>query len=1044
MSMSDYSVRRPITVLMIALSIVVLGLISLDRLPLALIPDISSNNLRVSVSYPSSSPVEVERDITRPLEEVLATLDNLETIESTSSGTGSSVRVEFKNDTDMDLASLEVRDRIDQVRGRLPDEVDRIRIFRFQSSDIPIYRFSVGWNGDRTGLYNFLEDILRPQIERIPGVANVETRGIDDKEIRIEVDPIRLLGHGIDIFSLNQALRANNMNLSGGYVVDGNRKYTLRTVGEFRDLEEIRNFPLLGTQVTLGDIAEIKYDFPERDSFDRLNGNEAVSVRIYKASTANIVEVCDNVAQALTNLQRDPQYQTMLTIQVISDQSREILKSIQDLGQAGIIGGVLASVVLFLFLLKMRSTLIISIAIPVSIIFTFAFMYVLRTGFGSTININLVSLMGLMVAVGMLVDSSVVVLENVFRFKQQKGYSSIDAAIAGTKEVGVAVLASTATTVAVFASFLFVEGPMSRYLNDFGTTVSAALLASMLVALTLVPMLCSRIFTGKEKPKQKSLVALTNIYGGIMGWLLRYRFIALFIMIGLGWGSYHLITALDREEMPRVAERRVRMNVLFERSYSLDEIERTFMQLENILLERREEFEIESVASDLSSRTSRRGQYRGELDVYLIDEGKITPTHQIQQKIRTVLPSIAGVEYQQGRRRHYGGGGEMGIDVRLKGEDPALLEIYGEMVRNKLLDLQEVEDVQTTLETGEDEIHVEVDRRRTEQFGISPLMVARTLSSALSTRPTTQIKTDQGEIDIVVQLRGGNNISRQEIENLQFENRRGEMVPLYAMVNYQYRKGPLSIRRENRKATLDVMASLRSGASVFMTNMAVQGLMSEIILPPGYSWELGRSWRRFRQSEESNFFAIILALILMYIIMASLFESFIHPFTILFTVPFSIIGVATLFYLTGTSMNSFSYLGILVLFGLVVNNGIILVDHINNMRRQGLERDLAIIQGGMDRLRPILMTACTSLFGLLPLTLPFLVPDLFPAVEGRARMWAPVSLAVFGGLTTSTFLTLIVLPTVYSCMDDISRGSIYVLSKAISLRGTHNEEGIET
>ncbi|MFQ5740537.1 MAG: efflux RND transporter permease subunit, partial [Acidobacteriota bacterium] len=296
------------------------------------------------------------------------------------------------------------------------------------------------------------------------------------------------------------------------------------------------------------------------------------------------------------------------------------------------------------------------------------------------------------------------------------------------------------------------------------------------------------------------------------------------------------------------------------------------------------------------------------------------------------------------------------------------------------------------------------------------------LASALSTRATTRYKGDQGEIDIILQMRSGNHVSLQEIQNISFENRRGEMIRLSSVVDYQYRKGPLAIKREDRKAVLSVVGNTE-GLGLFMASQLVREALQDLRLPPGYSWSMGQNWRHFQQSQQSNVFSIILAVILMYIIMAALFESFIHPLTILLTVPFSIIGVAGLFYLTNTTLNQMAYLGILVLFGLVVNNGIILIDHINTLRRQGMHRNAAILQGGMDRLRPILMTACTSLFGLMPLTLPFIFPNFFDAVEGRARMWAPVSLAVFGGLTTSTFLTLIILPTMYSYMDDVSRGA---------------------
>jgi HAE1 family hydrophobic/amphiphilic exporter-1 len=1023
MKLAEYSVRRPITVAMAVLSVLVLGVISLQRLPLALLPDMEGNSLSVNVSYPSSSPIEVERDISRPLEEVLSTINGLESIRSSSSSNGSNVRLEFKQGFDMDMVSLEVRDRLDQVRNRLPDEVERVSIRRWQTTDMPVMRLAVAWGGDRKDFYSFVQEVLRPRMERIDGVANVDVRGLDTKQIIVDLDPDLLQAYGVDLFTLSQALRSNNVNLSGGYVVEGEKKFSLRTVGEFTDVSDIADFPLMGGRITLSDLGDVRYDFPEKTSYSRLNSEDSVSLSVRKATTANVVSVCRLTRAEVESIKNDPQFSDVFSYRIYRDSSEDITKSINNLATAGLFGGGLAAVVLFLFLMKLRSTLIITLAIPISAVFTFAFMYLLRVLAGSDISLNVVSMMGLMVAVGMLVDASVVVLENIFRHKQEKGLNAFQAAISGSQEVGVAVLASVSTTVIVFLSFIFVEESMtSRWTRDFGLTVSIALVASLVVALTLVPMISSRLFTGKEKPKQKALVLMNDFYGGIMSFMLRRRYVALVMMAGLGWGSWILVQSIDRDLMPQVSERHFEIEVRIERSYSLEDMKNLFVRLESQLLGRKEEFEIDSVSSDFSDSTSRRGTYRGELDIFLTEDGTGSP-QELSERIKSSLPVVPGVEYKFGRRRHYGGGGEMGVEVQLKGEDPGLLELYGEAVKSRLESLPGVKDVQTTMETGDDEIHLKVDRKKAEQFGISPMFVARTISSALSTRATTRLKGDNAEIDVIVQMRGGNRISLQEVENFRFENREGEMIPIYSVVDYTYEKGPLAISREDRKATLSVVGNTEGAGMMRMSGMLDQAL-ADLKLPPGYSWSQGRSYRRWRESEDSNNFSIILAIILMYIIMASLFESFVHPLTILFTVPFSIIGVAGLFYLTGTNLDSMAYLGILVLFGLVVNNGIIFIDHINTLRAEGLGRDQAILQGGRDRLRPILMTACTSLFGMFPLVAPTLFPSYFPGVGGRAGMWAPVSLAVFGGLTTSTFLTLIILPTVYSYMDDASTLSL--------------------
>ncbi|MCH8820055.1 MAG: efflux RND transporter permease subunit, partial [Acidobacteria bacterium] len=527
-------------------------------------------------------------------------------------------------------------------------------------------------------------------------------------------------------------------------------------------------------------------------------------------------------------------------------------------------------------------------------------------------------------------------------------------------------------------------------------------------------------------------VWLTETYGALMGWLLRWRFVALIVMALLGFSSYQLFTSIDREMFPRVSQRNLRVRVTMERSFSAQEMINLFTDVEALILDRKEELGVASVSSNFSNRTTNRGQYRGSMTIFLEDEGDIKPTEVVQEQVRDLFPEVPGVVFSFGRMRRMGGG-EMGVNVELKGDEASVLAMYAEEVKAILSNMPELTDVESSLETGDEEIHLIVDRRRTEQFGISSQLVARTVASALSTRAVTRYKSDDGEIDVVVQLEEGNDLSLQELQNIHFENRNGEMIPLYAVVDYQYETGPLSIRRDDRKGIIQVTANAERGGGMFLTEAIRGELESQLQLPPGYSFDFGQGWMRFMRGQQDSSFAIILALVLMYIIMAALFESFIHPLTILFCVPFSIIGVAGIFYLTGTTLNSMAYLGILVLFGIVVNNGIILIAHINILRGQGLPRSEAIRQGGMDRLRPILMTAATSIFGILPLCLPALLPEYFPAAQGRAGMWTPVSLAVLGGLTTSTFLTLIILPTVYSYMDDVSRGCLYLIHWVLNL-----------
>lgn len=1031
MNISEYSVKRPVTVLMATISVLVLGYIALTRLPLALLPEIEGSHLRVQVDYPSSSPEEIERTISRPLEEYLSTLDGLESISTWSRTSGANVSLEFLDGMDMDMVSLDVRDRLDQARTELPDDVERIMIRRWQTTDMPIFRFSIGWTGDKDSLYRVVDEIVTRRVERINGVASVDLRGADDKQIIVEVDDGLLQAYGLDSFSLSQALNNNNVSLTGGYIMSGDKKYTLRSIGEYKTIDDIKRVPLTENGLTIGDVAEVRFDFPKQYDFSRLNGEEAVTMMVYKASNANVVSVCQSIREELEAIEAMPSLEGNLTIQIYDDMSEQILDTLNDLKTAGIYGGVLAMIILFLFLMKVRSTLIIGMAIPVSIVFTCAFLFLMRVVGGSDITLNTISLMGMMVAVGMLVDNSVVVLENIFRYRQDKGLPALAAAIRGSREVSVAVLASTTTTVAVFASFIFMpNGVSGRFMRDFGITVAVALIASLIVAVTIVPMIASRIFAGKEKPKQRIILFLESVYRKIMRFFLRWRFIALILMAGIGFLTYYMLSHIEREFFPNVAEREISYSVLLERSFSLEEMVDVYERLENLLLENAEELEITSVSSRFSNNSTRRGQYWGNLNIILTEEGDMTPTLELRDRIDELFPVIPGVEYRPGRMRRMGGGSEMGISVEVSGEDPAVLEIWANIIKQKLSEIPGLTNAQTSLETGDDEIRFSADREKLEKFGLYSRNVAQTVSSALSSRATTRVKGDNGEIDVIVYLRGENEISLDELMNINLQNRDGEMIPIHSVVDFEYAKGPVALERENRKMSVDVTADTEEGGSFFASQEA-QKVLADLNMPAGYSWNMGRGWRDARRGEEESMFSIYIALIFMYIIMASLFENFVHPLTILLTVPFSLIGVGWIFYVTGTSLNQMAYLGILVLFGIVVNNGIILLDHINFLRRSGMPRAEAIVQGGSDRLRPILMTAATSIFGMLPLTLPYIFPTIFGGGAGSGY-WEPVSLAVLGGLTTSTFLTLLILPPVYSYMDDLSRIIMWVVLRIVN------------
>ena len=1013
MNLPEFSINRPVTTLMVIVSLVVLGIISYTRLPLMFLPDTSFPMLNVNVSYPSSSPDEVERLITYPLEDAMGTLSHLKRLNSTSGNSSSNVRIEFENGTDMDLASMEVRDRLDQVRGDLPDDVQRIRIWQWDPNARPIIYFSVAWQGDPADFYDIVTKVIQPRVMRIDGVANVEFRGMDEKQLLVLVDQEALKSHNLDLFNITQLLTQNNITLAAGTVMEGERKYSVRAVGEFQTVDEIYNLPIPGTSLELSDVADVRYDYPEKTRFQRLNGIDAVTIQVYKASTANIVEVAEGVRGVLDELKTQPQLAQLQT-RIFRDQSESIVNRLNDLLYAGLVGGVLAAIVLFGFLRNVRSTLIISLSIPISIVCTFTFMYLLIRLFDSPISLNIISLMGLMLAVGMLVDSAVVVLESIYRHRQETGVSAKMAAVIGSREVYIALIASTATTLCVFIPLIFMEaGGMMSMLKDFAVAFCIVMVAALFISLTLIPLVSSRLFDKPLSEPSRMIQKIILFYGRVLGWNLRHRVVTLVIVGGVFAGVIWLRGQIEEEFVPPSPTNEISIAAEVPSSYSLEEVEDLFVKVEKILLDRKDEFYIESLSSNGSLR-------RAELQIILTEpETRPLSATVLQDKIKEVLPDIAGVQWKPGRSRMHGGG-EGGISVELRGANMDVLSVLAEDVRNRLEGIPGLKDVDTSLERGDEEIQVQVNRSQAQAYGVTPQQAARTVQAALSGRARGRFKADDREVDIQLQLEKEDRATLDQLKNMTFERTGGDMVAFGTLADFRIQRGPEEIRREDRESIVTVGANTdRTGMRA--VSAEVSQVMGTIDLPSGYSWSMGRSWRDMRDSQEGSEFALILSAILIYLIMAALFESFVHPFTIMFSIPFSFIGVGLAFYLTNTTLSTMAYIGLIVLAGLVVNNAIILIDHINHLRKEGLSRREAIIKGSMNRFRPILMTALTTIFGLLPMVAPALWPELFGPVEDRAAsMWSPVSLALVGGLTTSGILTLIILPTIYSFMDDLT------------------------
>ena len=1019
-----FAVERRVTMGMIVLGVLVLGWVSLARLPLEFLPTFSSSRMWVWAPYPSASPEETERRIVRPLEDSLGTINGIETLSARASADSGNVSLSFLDGVDMDLAAVEVRDRVDRVRHLLPPDLRRIHVRRFQSEDIPVLSFHLTSDWTKDHLQHFVDEVLRRRLERLEGVAQVEVNGLQVAQVRVDLYPSRLQAHGVDVRQVAQTLRQGNLTLSGGYIEEGTRRLLVRSIGEFHTLDEVRSQPLGRGGLRVSDVADVSYSFPRQERFNFLNGREALTVEIFKASTANLLAVADRVKAELATIRAMPEAKGMET-RVYRDSSVDVRQGLGQLRNAGLVGGVLSVTFLFLFLRKFRTTLLIALAIPISVVFTFAILYLMRQSGLSTITLNIMSLMGLMLALGMLVDNSVVVIESIYRHVQDLGEGAKTAALRGTSEVAMPIIASTATTICVFVPMIFITSSGSgfmRFMTDLGVTICVVMVASLLVALTVVPMVAAFLLSGETGRRAPIVEWMGRSYGRVIALTLHHRPAFLLSIVLMLWGSWWLFSGIERAFFSGSIERQVTINIDTPRNYSLEQTTAVFDEVRGLLESKREDLEIADIVYRYGRSGGRsRGGWGGgrRFEIFLKDESESRRSaREIQDEVRRLLPVKAGVAFRIAQSR--GRGAESGISLEVRGDDSAVLKLVAKKVADALTALSWVKDVDTSLDSGDEEIHVRPRRERAQQSGLSSEAVAATVSSALTSRPVSRIKTDEREVDLVVQFREEDRRTLSQLKTLTVSAGEGRQ-PIGAVADFAIESGPQTIERENRRPELDVRANTTRPAANFRMMGEVQAILDSLRLPPGYEVEFGRWTRNASQDLAGSQFAILLAAVLVYLIMAALFESFIQPLTIMLSIPFAFVGVGLALRYANQPLDSNTNLGFVILLGVVVNNAIVLVDHINRLRAQGLPRDEAIVLGGTHRLRPILLTALTTILGLLPMVAPLLFPGLLGQPEGRAANWAPIGLVILGGLTTSTFLTLIIIPTFYSLVDDLTR-----------------------
>lgn len=1002
MRIFETAIHRPVTVLVATLALVVLGTVAFTRLRLDFLPQVDFPFVGVQVPYPNASPAQVERDIARPVEEVLATLGGVKEIFAYSSEDGAFVGVEFEFGRNIDILRTEVKERMEKVRPLLPSDVLPYSIFTFNSNDIPILVGRISSRGtDLANSYDLLERRVIDPLSRVEGVGQVVVDGIARKDVTIYLLLDEILAHSVDVSRLFQLLERNNVDLTLGEIRDGQRRLALRALGQIRSIEELQEMRVNDAGVRLRDVAEIVYAEPIPNYYRRINGEPAIAFEIQKASGANIVEVSRRVESVLAGIREDPAL-AGVDVVLFFDQADEITASLRGLLQSGLFGSLLAIAILYAFLRNLRATLIVGTAIPISVIGTCVYLFLA----GRTLNV--LSMMGLMLAVGMLVDNAIVVLESIHR-RTELGDPPPEAARRGTSAVAIAVTASTLTSIIVFAPIVFGKGSeIVVWLSEVGITISVTLLFSLLACLTLVPLFAARTHPGRSRPEFKVLSGLRERYLRLLTWTLGHPRRTAFVFLPAAL----LLTVVaikvtgfgpDESGDRGVKQDNLYLRLEFTDNANLTRVEEYIDEIEPFLVARRDSLGLESVYTFYQSNYAAMG---------LFFDGAEAGEEEIQTLrtwLRENLPVVPGVKYDFGRDDQDQGPGAETLAIRLFGEDSDLLGEIATEVERRLSLLPGLLDVETDLETGGDEIRVRLDPARAGRFGIRSDEISGILGLTFRGVPLRRIQSADGEIELGIILEPSDRRSVEQLAEMPVHVEEGRPVRLGQVADFEFAKGPQTIERRSQQASLSIRGVYEGEEFDALVDQA-RALMSTVSLPAGYSWSFGEEMRRAEEQRDQMGTNVLLALFCVYLVMAILFESFLHPLVIMLAVPFALLGVIWTFLLSGTPFNILAMIGVIILIGIVVNNGIVLLDHVDALRREGVGRHEAILQGCRDRFRPILMTASTTVLGLVPLA--------FGKAAIGGGYYYPLARAVMGGLAVSTVLTLLLLPVFYCLAED--------------------------
>ena len=1037
----EICVKKPVAVFMAIISILLLGFISLSRLAIDFLPNMEVPYITIVTQYDNAGPEEIEKSITRLIERAISSVNNVKTITSSSEEGESRVNIEFNWGSDLSDAAADIREALDIVKGSLPDDAESPRVFKFSTDMIPImYIFFYGTE-NLAALYNYVDTQIVDRIEQAQGVARAEIRGGLQSQIKVDVNMNRLQAYGLDINSIVSILSIENQNLAGGQTYEGVYKYILRTTGEFKNLDDIGNVVVSlkenNVPVRLRDVAEIYNGYNENMDRMAMEGTPAVAIAVNKESGGNAVAVDRAVKEQLNNLQLPEGIECRIVFNTADTVNQAIVGVLDTAWQ----GGLFAVIILMIYLWNFRTVSIIAISIPMSIIITFTIMYFMG------VTLNIISLAGLVLGIGMMVDNSIVVLENIF-FYRNNGYGKYSSAIEGTFTVSLAILASTLTTIAVFLPFLFVQGQTGQMFRDLCITVTVSMIASLGVALTIVPMLGARLITGKKSKRLAKFENFFNkyfhskvnfVYNKILTYSVNHKNRVLIPTLSVVFAIIIIgLIFIGKEGFPVSDEGQFRVSIRMPVGTRMEQTESFTKRMEADL--------VEVAGEDLDYLGSRvfygSDANRAEISVMLRrkSEGRDLSINEYMEMARNRLANypaninISPVNYTATRMR---GGGSSGGDISIEiiGDDLERGNDIATRIIEVISDIRGVRDARLGEDDSNPEVNISINRDLASKMGLNANAIATAIRTGFGGTTATTITPDGSDvtdIDIEVQLRERDRINIDDVRRMTIPTSAG-MVPISSIADIERTYGPTAIERKDNRRLTEVRASGYGRPINQIVEDIQSAINSQIYIPPGFSINYSGDYEDMQDAFAQLLQAIILALVLVYAVMATQFESYIAPFVIALAIPFGFAGSILLLLISGQNLSVYSGIGIIVLIGVVVNNGIVLIDYMNQlMHEKKINGDKAALIAGPRRLRPVLMTSLTTILGLLPMAL--------ASGEGN-EMYKPLSIALLGGLTVSTMFTLVIVPTVYAAIRNRIPLKDYAAKDTASIENKSSIEG---